>query len=409
MLNNHLEVIKMYYLGIDIGKDKHVAAMIGLEGNICLKAFSFNADISGYQKLLSNIANITADKSDIQVALEATGHYWLNLYEKLTQDGFRVVVLNPLQVRGFRNQGIRGSKTDTIDAVLIARVLRFGETIETKFSEDAIMALRQLTRYRADLVDQVTMIKNKCLSLLDQVFPEYNRLFSNSFGQASLQLLKEASTPEEVLKLDNNKLLVLLDKASKGRFGIKTVLKIKEAAKDSFGLKTASDAFGFQIKLIISQIEHMKNIINTLEEKISQLYDKLNLKLTSLPGVSTTCAASIIAEVEDVNKFHSKRGGAAALVAYAGMDPKVHQSGKYKGQAKMSKRGSHYLRRAVYNASFVASNIDEFFKSIYVKQRNKGKPHKVALSHVCTKMLHVIYSMLKNNTGYLPLKNLQTA
>ena len=398
----------MYYVGIDIGKDKHVASMLNIEGNICRKPFSFDTNLSGYQKFLTNVRNICSDKSDIKIGLEATGHYWLNIYEKLTRDGFEVIVLNPLQIKGFRNQGIRGSKTDTIDAVLIARVLRFGETIETKFSEETIMALRQLTRYRADLVDHVTMIKNKVISLLDQVFPEYNKLFSDMFGNTSLKLLKEASTPEEILNLDNNKLLKLLDKASRGRFNIKTVLKIKQMAKNSFGLKIASDAFGFQIKLIISQIEHMKNIKKILDKKISQLYNKLNLKLTTIPGISTTSAASIIAEIEDVTKFHSKRGGAVALVAYAGMDPKIHESGKYKGKAKMSKRGSRYLRRAVYNTSFVASNIDEFFKSIYIKHRNKGKAHKVALSHVGVKMLHVIYSILKNNTCYMPKKVMQS-
>lgn len=397
----------MYYLGIDIGKDKHAAVMIDLEGNICLKPISFETTISGYQKLLNKLKGITSDKSSVKIALEATGHYWLNIYEKLTQDGFHVVVLNPLQVRGFRNQGIRGSKTDTIDALLIARVLRFGETIETKIADSAIMALRQLTRYRADLVDHVTMIKNKVICLLDQVFPEYNRLFSDSFGNTSIQLLKEASTPEEILAIDDKKLLQLLDKASKGRFDKDTVVKIKQAAKSSFGLKTASDAFGFQIKLIISQIEHMKSILDILEKKISQLYNKLNIKLTTIPGISTTSAASIIAEIEDVHKFHSKRGGAVALVAFAGMDPKIHESGKYKGQAKMSKRGSHYLRRAVYNASFVASNIDNFFKSIYTKHRKKGKAHKVALSHVSTKMLHIIYSMLKNDTAYMSMSTVQ--
>lgn len=397
----------MYYLGIDIGKDKHVASMIDLEGNICLKPFSFDTNLSGYQRLLANLRRMSSDNSDIKIGLEATGHYWLNIYEKLTQDGFLVTVFNPLQIRGFRNQGIRGSKTDNIDAVLIARVLRFGETIETRPSEGIIMSLRQLTRYRADSVDYVTMIKNKVISILDQIFPEYNKLFTDMFGKTSVELLKEASTPEEMLKLDNSKLLTLLDKTSKGHFGIKTVLRIKQMAKNSFGLKLSSDAFSFQIKLIMSQIEHMKNIIEILDKKISQLYNKLDLKLTTIPGVSTNTAASIIAEIGNVNKFHSKRGGAVALVAYAGMDPKICESGKYKGQAKMSKRGSHYLRRAVYNASFVASNIDEFFKSIYIKHRNKGKAHKVALSHVATKMLHVIYSMLKNNTCYMPKNTMQ--
>lgn len=388
----------MHYLGIDIGKEKHVAAMLNTDGQIDLNPLVFKADSAGYQKLLSTIKQ---DKSSLLIGMEATGHYWLNLYEKLTQDGFRVIVLNPLQVSSFRNQGIRGSKTDTVDALLIAKVLRFGETLQTKIPDKLFLSLQHLTRYRADLIQEAAKAKNKVIALLDQVFPEFQTLFSNIFGSAAIELLKTAATPEEILDLDEQKLISLLQQYSKGRFDKELALRIKETAKDSFGLTTAADTFSLQIKLIISQIEHSKGLIAILDKEIAALYSKLDNHLTTLPGVATTTAAIIIAEIEDITKFKSSSGGAAALVAFAGMDPKLKESGKFYGQVKMSKRGSPYLRRAIYLASFIAVQKDDFFKTIYQNQRQKGKCHKVALLHVGVKMLHIIYSMLKNNHPYI--------
>ncbi len=390
----------MYYLGIDIGKQKHVAAMLTEEGDVRLKPLSFSATATGYQKLLSCVKSTTVEHTDIAIAMEATGHYWLPLYEKLKADGFSVTVLNPLQVSSFRNQGIRGSKTDSVDAVLIARVLRFGASLETRIPENAILALRNLTRYRTDLVQEASMAKNKVLALLDQVFPEFSSLFSDTFGAAALSLLKEAATPEEILKIDDKKLCSILKQASRGRAGKEQSIKIKSAAKSSFGLQAASDTFSLQIKLIISQVEHIKSIIKTLDEEIERLYTKFNTTLTTIPGVGTTTAATVLAEIEDVHRFKSPSGGAAALVAFAGLDPKLKESGKYRGQVKTSKRGSPYLRRALFLAGFIAVRNDDYFRRIYEKQRQKGKNHKVAMIHVSVKMLHVIYSMLKNNSTY---------
>lgn len=390
----------MKYVGIDIGKESHVAAMLNADGTPCMKPLKLTNNVSGYQSLLKNINDITTNTSDIIIGMEATGHYWLNIYEKLAQDGYQITVLNPLQVKSFRNRGIRGSKTDVIDAKLIAQILRFGETLDTKIAESAMLGLKYLTRYRSDVAQSLSMTKNKVITLLDQVFPEFAKLFSDMFGKAALSVLKEAATPQEIIDLDERKLCTILDKASRGRLSKKQTIKIKQAAENSFGLRTASNIFSLQIKLIIAQIEQLKNTIMVLDKEIEKLYKNLDVKLTTLPGVGIINAATIIAEIEDINKFHSKSGGAAALVAFAGMDPKLKQSGKFNGQVKMSKRGSRYLRRTVYLASFAACRKNSFFKSLYDKHRAKGKSHKVALSHVGVKMLHVIHSMLKNNTSY---------
>lgn len=391
----------MHYVGIDIGKDFHIASCISDESKVTVSPFKFESNSEGYKMFKEQLTPYLSDPSQVRIGLEATGHYWLNLYENLVKDGFSPIVLNPLQVHAFRNQGIRGTKTDNVCSLLIAKMLRFGEYIDTKAKDDIKLSLRYLTRYRHELIEQIVSVKNKVICLLDMVFPEYEKLFSDVFGPTSLALLRKASTPEEILALDNERLLRLLEQNSKGRFTEQDVRKIKEAAHNSFGSKITSDIFGFQIKLIISQIEHLTHQVKELEEKIISLYKQLNLTLTTIPGIGLTTAASIISEIGDISNFKHPKGPATALVAFAGFDPKLCESGQYKGHAKMSKRGSKYLRKAVYQASFIASQRDPMFKAIYTKQRSRGKAHKVALSDVANKMLHVIWSVLKNNKPYV--------
>lgn len=391
----------MYYLGIDIGKYFHVASCVNAESKVTVAPFKFKSDSEGYKMFKERLSPYISDTFQVRIGLEASGHYWLNLYENLVRDGFSPIVLNPLQVHAYRNQGIRGTKTDNVDSLLIAKMLRLEEYIDTNAKDDVKLSLRYLARYRSELIEQIVSVKNKVICLLDMVFPEYEKLFSDVFGSTSLALLKEASTPEEILTLDNKKLLRLLEQNSRGRFTEQDARKIKEAAHNTFGSKIASDTFGFQIRLIISQIEHLTKQVKELEEKISSLYKQLNLTLTTIPGIGLTNAASIISEIGDISNFKHPKGPATALVAFAGFDPKLCESGQYKGHARMSKRGSKYLRKAVYQASFIASQRDPLFKAIYTKQRSRGKAHKVALSHVANKMLHVIWSVLKNNKPYV--------
>ncbi len=393
----------MYYLGIDIGKDFHVASCLNEKSRVIVKPFKFQSNSGGYKMFKEKLSQYLTDTHQVKIGLEATGHYWLNIYENLTKDGYSLIVLNPLQVHAFRNQGIRGTKTDTTDSLLIAKMLRLGGYIDAKAKKDTIVSLKYLTRYRHELVEQIVSVKNKAICLLDIVFPEYEKLFSNIFGPTSLVLLREASTPEEILQLDNKKLLRLVTKTSRGRFDHDDVMNIKDSANNSFGSKIASDIFSFQIKLIISQLDHLTTQVKNLERKISSVYKMLNLNLTTIAGIGPTNAACIASEIGDISKFKHPKGPATALVAFAGFDPKLCESGKYKGHAKMSKRGSKYLRKAVYQASFIASQRDPMFKAIYTKQRSRGKAHQVALSHVANKMLHVIWSVLKSNTPYVPM------
>jgi len=317
--------MQMYYVGIDIAKRTHVACVLDEEGKVVVKPFKVENSKKGFQKFFDKITPFL----EITVGLEATGHYWVSLYEALVLKKYKVVALNPLQVSAFRNQGIRGAKTDDIDCVLIAKVLRFGVHLETQLPNDTVLALRQLCCWRADLVHQMTGIRLKLQSVLDQVFPEFSDVFKDIMLPTSRTVLSEMSTPDEVLKTDYKKLYTLISKASRNVFGKKKAEELIEAAKDSVGIKTSREIFGFQIKLIVDQINHLKNQIKTIDKKVKNLYAKANTKLTSIPGINFRTAAAIVGEAgTDFSRFEHEKGGATAFVAFAGFDPMTAQSGK---------------------------------------------------------------------------------
>lgn len=396
-----------YYVGIDIGKYAHQAILCDEQAKPIASSLRFHATHEGYQLFISYLENRVDSKdfSVVSVGMEATGSYWLSLYEHLRKRGMRVIVLNPLQVKAYRNEGIRGAKNDRLDALLIVKVLRFGDYKESDIPKEDILALRQLTRLRSDLVSMTTDLKLKTISIFDQVFPEYKDLFYDIFGTCSKALLDKAVIPQDITAIPTGKLTLLLDKASRGRQGEKEAKHIKAVAKQSIGVTLGLDAFSLSLKILLTQITHLEEEIEKLDKEILQRLQFQETTLTTIPGVGETIAATIIAEVGNFERFKDDKDGAEKLVALAGIDPKVKESGKYKGKAKMSKRGSPYLRKAVRQAAFVAAcgiHKDPMFSAIYLKKTKEGKPFEVALSHVENKMLHVIYSLLKSKKEYKP-------
>lgn len=396
----------MYYLGIDIGKREHTAGVINEQGEKVGAVIRFKPSYKGWQKLMKHLDKLNQEpiQDSIKVGLEATGHYWLTLYEKLKKEEFDVTVFNPLQIASLRNKSIRGQKTDTVDAILVAEVLRIGEESQTRLPDEEVLTLRRFSRFRADLVDQITRTKRKILAILDQVFPEYEDCFKNAFGKGSLALLSEYPLPEEVAKLDLEKLTKLLKKTSRNHFGEDEAKKIKNKAQNSFGLKAGLDAFEVQIKILVEQIKHIESQVKKVEKEIKGIVD--GHVLLTIPGVSHTTAGLILGEIGNFERFLGQggtRAGIKSLTALAGLDARLWESGQYKGKITMSKRGSRYLRRAVMQSSFVACQYDPMFKAVYEKQKKRGKHHYVALSHVGRKLLGVIYAVLRDQKPYYPV------
>lgn len=386
----------MFYLGIDIAKINHVASLIDGEGNILIKAIKFTNSNDGFDKLLSSLKDYNL--TNILVSMEATGHYWLSLYSALINKEFNVSVFNPFQIKSYRGAYTnRKQKNDVTDSILIADYLRFFGSINTKLPNNELLSLKKLTRFRSDLVSSVVTAKTQIIGILDNVFPEYKQAFFDIFGTTSLALLQEASTAHDIANFNTKKLANLLSNNSRGRLGTKEAKVLKELAKNTFGFSFTNIACSFEIKQLINQIVFLDEQIDDTEKEIEKIYSGLDSHLLSVPGVGKTLAPIILSEIGDINSFDKP----SKLTAFAGIEPTQNQSGnKASVNEKTSKRGSPYLRHAIYNASLTAMKAEPTLRSYYDKKKLEGKHHSVALMGVSRKLLIIIYYVLKENRDY---------
>ena len=388
----------MFYLGIDIAKNTHVASLIDEKGKNIFKGFSFSNSTDGGKSLLEIIKKYV-DFSDVTVGMEATGHYWLSIYSFLYDYDFHSIhVINPIQTDGWRKgTEIRKRKNDIIDSVLIADLIRYGDFVETSLSNEDLFSLRNICRMRNYLVQSTGDLKRKIICVLDQVFPEYQSIFSNTFGTTSKQLLLDFSSPADFEELSVDVLTETLQTLSRKKIGQPTAEKLINAAKNSFGVTFSKESFTFQLKLLIEQIKFIEGQIKDCEDKINELMDKINSPITTIPGFGPVLGAIVISEFGDINRFDKP----SQLVAYAGIDATVSQSGEFEGTHNvMSKRGSPYLRKALFQAALVASNSDPILKAYYQKKRAEGKHHKTCIGAVARKLCNIIYAVLKNDKPY---------
>lgn len=394
----------MLTMGIDVAKFTHNATLLNEDGRKVFANFSFKNDHTGLNLLLEKVSATGFTSEQIVIGMEATGHYWILLYEHLVKAGFTVKVINPIVTRARRNITVRGGKTDAADSLLIANILREGSVKVSAIPDTEVSRLRTLTRLRFDCAKSATAEKLRLMALLDVVFPEYMEHFSDVFGASSRAILSHFPTATELAKVDIRRLTSLLKEASRGRKGRADAERLKEAARNSFACDFDDRNLTLEIRFVVERLNLVLEQIAELDREIKGYYKELQALLKTIPGIAAVWAPTILAEVLPV--FHpERRDGSDAFVAMAGLDPRHNDSGRSTGRAKMSKRGSRYLRTAVMEASEVAigwSN-DPMFRPIYDHQIAAGKPHMVALSHVANKMLRVIFALLKTKEPYHPI------
>lgn len=389
----------MFIVGVDIAKRSHEAIILDDSGSVVRKAFNFKNDSAGFTKLTAAMTGVSANPEDFIVGMESTGHYWLALYSALRKRGYTVHVLNPIQSNALRGMYIRQVKNDEHDSFIIAEVIRFGRYTEGGLPPSELYELRELCRARTFVVDMTADLKRKVIALLDQAFPEYETIFSDIFGLTSSELLLNCSTPEEILAIDTERLAEILEVPSRKRFRTAKAEQIKEAAANSFGVVLEYGSMGLLIKQYMEHIRYTEKQIAEIENKISELYSHFNTPLTTIPGIGPTLAAAILSEIGDISRFSS----ATKLAAFAGIDPTVKQSGEFTATHNhMSKRGSPYLRRAIWQASTVAVNCDPTLKAFMEKKRAEGKSYMNAIGHVTRKLTNIIYAVLRDNKPYYP-------
>lgn len=390
----------MFYIGIDIAKRSHQAAVTNASGELIVKPFSFKNSAIGFAQFLSVLEENSVAYSCCVIGLEATGHYWYPLYFFLVEQKFTVKVFNPIQTAAFREIAIRKVKNDNHDSIMIADFTRFGRYSETYIPSEAMLALKNLSRFRLSVSDLCSDLKRRTLVLLDQIFPEYSSVFSDTFGTTSKQLLEKYSTPDEFSEISTTKLANFIHKISRGRFGREKAELIKAAAHDSVGISYAIDTFSFQIKQLIEQIEFMEDQLNEIDAEMAKLLAQSEYSvITTISGIGPTLGSIIVSEIGDIERFETS----SKLVAYAGLDASVKQSGEFNStQNKISKRGSPHLRRALWMAAFMSLRSDPALYDYYSRLRARGKSHRLATTAVARKLCIIVWAIMKSKQPYSP-------
>ena len=359
----------MYIVGIDIGKNHHEASIVSPEGKQIGRSLRFATTHKGADSLMSfifkNIGN-----SPCVFGMEATGHYWYPIYSFLKAKGYTIYVINPIQSDSLRKMYIRQTKNDSIDSFLIAEVIRFGQFGTTSMADENILAMRQLCRYRDSVISSRTEIKLRIGTIMEQIFPEYEKQFSSLWVSTSMGILEKYLTPENIENAPIDELFEIIKDKSHNRLTKAKAISIKEAAADTFGIKIAQDAFSFQLKQLIDRMNFLDKQIEALDCQILEYYEKFDCYLHTIPGIGMIAAATILAEIGDINRFKSS----SVLVAFAGIDPTVRQSGEFSSTHNhMSKRGSPYLRHAIFLAATTCSFHNSPLNAYYKKKRDQGK------------------------------------
>ena len=390
----------MYIIGIDIGKNHHEASIVSPEGKQIGHSLRFATTHKGADSLMSFIFNNIGNSSCI-FGMEATGHYWYPIYSFLKARGYTIYVINPIQSDSLRKMYIRQTKNDSIDSFLIAEVIRFGQFTTTSMADENILAIRQLCRYRDSVISSRTEIKLRISTIMEQIFPEYEKQFSSLWVSTSMGILEKYLTPDNIENAPIDELFEIIKDKSHNKLTMKKAISIREAAADTFGIKIAQDAFSFQLKQLIDRMNFLDKQIEALDCQILEYYEKFDCYLHTIPGIGIIGAATILAEIGDISRFKNS----SSLIAFAGIDPTVRQSGEFNSTHNhMSKRGSPYLRHAIFLAATTCSFHNSPLNAYYKKKRDQGKHHLTATGAVARKLTTIIYAVLRDSKPYEPKK-----
>lgn len=390
----------MILVGIDVAKDKHDCTIMNSNGEVLFSAFTIKNDLDGFDNLYGKILSLSPESDNIKVGLEATGHYSYNLLGYLLDKGLPTFVINPLHTNLYRKSlSLRKTKTDVIDARTIARMLLSDISLKpystVAYHNDE---LKSLTRYRFDKVKQRAKLKSSISRLVNILFPELEKQVSSLHLNAVYALLETYPSAKAIASAHLTTLSHLLYKASKGRFDKAKTLRIRDAARRSIG--SSMSAKSMELKHTIHLIRELSAEIDEIETAIQSIMDDLASPILTIPGISYHLGAMIVAEIGDITCFSSPD----KLLAYAGMSPTTYQSGQLtSSRAKMEKRGSKYLRYALFNATQYVCHWDSAFSAYLAKKRQEGKHYYVAVSHAAKKLVRVIFHLMKCDEVYSPI------
>ena len=387
----------MIYVGIDVAKDKHDCCILGPDGEKLLPIFTIPNNRAGFDELFEKIFGVSNKLNEIKVGLEATGHYSQNLLGSLIEKGLTTYVINPLHTNLYRKGlSLRKTKTDPVDASSIAMMLLTDKTLKsysvTSYHNEE---LKSLTRYRFSKVKERGKLKTSVSRLVNILFPELEKLVSSLHMTSIYALLSELPGASYIANCHLTHLTNLLSTTSQGRYGRDKAIAIRDAARNSIGLESVSKSM--ELKHTIHLINEMSEEINEIESAIKKIMLSFQSPILSIPGISFRLGAMIIAEIGDFSRFDNPD----QILAFAGLSPSIYQSGQFSSNhASMEKRGSKYLRYALFNAAKYVCLWDPTFAVYLAKKRKEGKHYNVAISHAAKKLTRVIFALSKSGEVY---------
>ena len=387
----------MICVGIDVAKDKHDCFILSSEGEVLADVFTIPNNAEGFDTLLQTIRRCARPADKIKVGLEATGHYSYNILGFLLNKGLPTFVINPLHTNLYRKSlSLRKTKTDRVDARTIATMLM--SDVDLKSYTDTSYhneELKSLTRYRFDKVQERAKLKTSISRLVCILFPELEKLVPTLHMASVYALLSEFPGAKQIASAHLTRLTNLLYEASKGRYGREKAIEIRDAARNSIG--STMPAKSLELKHTIALIGELDAEIEEIEKEINSIMDAVHSPITTIPGIGKRMGAIILAEVGDFSNFDSPD----KILAYAGLSPSTYQSGQLTNcYSHMEKRGSRYLRYAIFNAAKYVCIHDPTFAAYLAKKRAEGKHYNVAISHAAKKLVRLIYAMEKSQQPY---------
>ena len=385
--------MSMYFVGIDISKYKHDCCIISAADQKVVSKFTIKNNKSGFDELLT-IINSLSNPEDIRIGFESTAHYALNLELFLENSLLTFMEVNPVLISEYKkSKTLRRTKTDSVDCESIARWLM---TVEYKPHSKGFYhaySLKSLTRLRDKLIRQRSFYLVKITNVLDHTFPEFKPFFNERLSKTALYLLENYGSAEKMARM-NSVSYEKLRSLSRGKFSPQQFLQLKELAANTVGVNNS--IFDVELNSLLSLYKSLVKEIDTIEEEINKLIEEVHPHYMSIPGIGPLSAAVIYSEYGDISNFSNP----GQMLAFAGIEPGINESGTESHGGKMVKRGSSQLRYTLINCCLPLIRFDMTFATYYAKKRGEGKPHRVAITHVAKKLIRVIYALEKQDIDF---------
>ena len=385
--------MSMYFIGIDISKYKHDCCIISAADQQIVSKFTVKNDKDGFEHLLTTL-NSLSNPEDIKIGFESTAHYALNLELFLENSLLTFMEVNPVLISEYKkSKTLRRTKTDSVDCESIARWLM---TVEYKPHSKGFYhaySLKSLTRLRDKLIRQRSFYLIKITNVLDHTFPEFKPFFNERLSKTALYLLENYGSAEKMARM-NSASYEKLRSLSRGRFSPQQFLRLKELAANTVGVNNS--IFDVELNSLLSLYKSLVKEINTIEKEINKLIEEVHPHYMSVPGIGPLSAAVIYSEYGDISNFTNP----GQMLAFAGIEPGINESGTESHGGKMVKRGSSQLRYTLINCCLPLIRFDMTFATYYAKKRGEGKPHRVAITHVAKKLIRVIYALERQDIDF---------